>query len=150
MAQFNSSRYEIFTHRQPTRDEQSPFAPASPERTVSPVGGDRPQFGKIAAAGIGFAIAKQSSGAIIQEIADTTGNPRFVTDMNNLQRAAGVAFLISKTGLPGVAIAAGVQIVNEVIRQRSLQRERATLEYENRLRGARLTIGNVGSRNYYD
>ena len=150
MAQFSQSRYDIYTHRQSNRDERSPFAPVSPDRKVSPVGEQRTPFEKLAIGAVAFAAAKKVSGSIIQEIGDTTGNQQFVTNVNNALRVGASALLIAKTGPVGAALFAANTITQEVINYRRKQRELVEREYENKLRAARLNVGNYGSVSYYD
>lgn len=139
---FNSGTYEIYWHKD--QQQGTPNAPQSPTTSMarSPVDNT---FGirKAALVGLGMLIVQKTVSTLGTEIGATTGNEVLQTTYNNIIKGVGIVTvaLASPVALVGVGISSGI---SEIVRQRSVVRENRAIQYDNKLRGGRVTYGQGG------
>lgn len=143
MAQgFNNGTYEIYWYK----DQQgTPNAPQSPSTSMAQSPTDRGMTTRRSAAlGIAAMAGARVISTLRTEIAATTGNEVLQTDINNI--VTGIGY-ITAVAVGGVTAAAGLVVsagVSEIVRQRTLMRNNRAIEYNNKLRGARINYGQGG------
>lgn len=143
MAQgFNNGTYEIYWYK----DQQgTPNAPQSPSTSMAQSPTDKGMMTRRSAAlGIAAMAGARVISTLRTEIAATTGNEVLQTDINNI--VTGIGY-ITAVAVGGVTAAAGLVVsagVSEIVRQRTLMRNNRAIEYNNKLRGARINYGQGG------
>ena len=139
---FNSGTYEIYWHKQ---QDGTPNAPQSPTTSTAQSPTDKNAIvRKGAVIGIAAMAAKRVISTLRTEIVATTGNEILQNDINNIITGVGITAGVVAGGLPvvaGIAISAGT---SEIVRRRSVTRQNRAIEYDNKLRGARVRYGQGG------
>jgi len=144
MANFSRGTYTVYERKGVESD--SVMSPVSPTNNIAT---SNHSTGKtITFAAVGGLVAQSAIGAARSEISASTGNEVLQNSVNNTLLAFGYGALLLKGG--GIA-AIGLTIkggVDEIKRQRTINRQNYALSIENKLKGARVNVGK-GSV-YYD
>ena len=138
MAVFNRGTYTIYERKEITGD--TPLSPQSPTNEIATSKHDVAKTASMVA--VSAMVAQSAIGALRNEIGLSTGNEVLQSNINNTMLGAGYLALALKGGLVAVAGIAIKGTVDEMQRQRAIQRQNVATVMENKLRGRRVSIGN--------